>query len=545
MRDTKGVTLISLIITIIILLILAGVSIAILTGNNGILKNANKSKEATEISEEKEKVTVSQNADLVANHGKNNTKQGLQQELDNIEGINKTKVIKDGKDSYIVTFLETNRSYRIKNGKEIEGPIDIEIVTDNQAGDITKGNTLDGTKENPYKINCIEDLVDFSNKSQTNNFLGKEIIMTRNLDFQSELSYEDYQTTKYGDINNDGKISELMEELTTGTGFETINMFQGTFDGKNNKLNNLYINSDKDVIGFFREIKNATINNLIINGEIYCRRTGVAGGIVAYASEKVLLYNLEYNGKIEVTEDISMNAIGGILGYGKKDSQIEINQCRNKTNINEQADIGGICGKTEIKIRIVNCYNEGNLTAKVKNEDSNIHYFSIGGIIGSGKVSYINIENCYNKGNIVNELNGTYSGAGGIIGATGNSTVNISNCYNIGKTSSKYSYIAPFAGGIQGGFWYGTYKSIISNCYYDGNKSDRSVGGAKEEYATKLTTEQMQGRENIENQDGTSSTLVELLNKEIDNNTNNIDTTGWLKWKQGEDGYPDIDMSSN
>ena len=36
----KGITLIALIITIIVLLILAGVSITILTGENGILKQA-------------------------------------------------------------------------------------------------------------------------------------------------------------------------------------------------------------------------------------------------------------------------------------------------------------------------------------------------------------------------------------------------------------------------------------------------------------------------------------------------------------------------
>lgn len=37
-RNTKGITLISLVVTIIILLILAGVTIAILIGENGILK---------------------------------------------------------------------------------------------------------------------------------------------------------------------------------------------------------------------------------------------------------------------------------------------------------------------------------------------------------------------------------------------------------------------------------------------------------------------------------------------------------------------------
>ena len=43
-KKQKGITLIALVITIIVLLILAGVSIAMLTGNNGILTQANNSK---------------------------------------------------------------------------------------------------------------------------------------------------------------------------------------------------------------------------------------------------------------------------------------------------------------------------------------------------------------------------------------------------------------------------------------------------------------------------------------------------------------------
>ena len=47
-RKNKGITLIALVITIIVLLILAGVSIAMLTGQNGILTQAQKAKSETE-----------------------------------------------------------------------------------------------------------------------------------------------------------------------------------------------------------------------------------------------------------------------------------------------------------------------------------------------------------------------------------------------------------------------------------------------------------------------------------------------------------------
>ena len=48
LKQMKGITLIALVITIIVLLILAGVSIAMLTGENGILSQAQKAKEETE-----------------------------------------------------------------------------------------------------------------------------------------------------------------------------------------------------------------------------------------------------------------------------------------------------------------------------------------------------------------------------------------------------------------------------------------------------------------------------------------------------------------
>ena len=47
-RKEKGITLIALVITIIVLLILAGVSIAMLTGENGILSQAQNAKNETE-----------------------------------------------------------------------------------------------------------------------------------------------------------------------------------------------------------------------------------------------------------------------------------------------------------------------------------------------------------------------------------------------------------------------------------------------------------------------------------------------------------------
>lgn len=47
MKENKGITLISLVITIVILLILAGISIAVLTGDNGLFSIAKTAKQNT------------------------------------------------------------------------------------------------------------------------------------------------------------------------------------------------------------------------------------------------------------------------------------------------------------------------------------------------------------------------------------------------------------------------------------------------------------------------------------------------------------------
>ena len=61
----KGITLIALVITIIVLLILAGVSIAMLTGDNGILNQANDSKIETAVGTVKEQIKSSQGEKII------------------------------------------------------------------------------------------------------------------------------------------------------------------------------------------------------------------------------------------------------------------------------------------------------------------------------------------------------------------------------------------------------------------------------------------------------------------------------------------------
>ena len=84
-NSTKGITLIALVITIIVLLILAGVSIATLTGPNGLLTRANDAKTETGKAGAKEKVQM-EVAGSYDNSG-NLDKEMLNNNLENVEGL--------------------------------------------------------------------------------------------------------------------------------------------------------------------------------------------------------------------------------------------------------------------------------------------------------------------------------------------------------------------------------------------------------------------------------------------------------------------------
>lgn len=130
MKKTKqnGITLIALVITIIVLLILAGVSIATLTGENGILTQAGNSKTQTEIANEKE--TVEMAATYAITKGEIN-KPNLDEELNNRPGNeNYTSQVVD--EGIAVTF-KSKRSYLVDaNGNvteyELKVPINPEEV---------------------------------------------------------------------------------------------------------------------------------------------------------------------------------------------------------------------------------------------------------------------------------------------------------------------------------------------------------------------------------------------------------------------------------
>lgn len=115
-KSSKGITLIALVITIIVLLILAAVSIATLTGENGILTRAGDAKTNTEIAEEKEAIGLAYNGVMAENRGNGVSAGELQAELIS----NGYDVTASGSNPITVKFNDSQRVYTVDNNGNIE-----------------------------------------------------------------------------------------------------------------------------------------------------------------------------------------------------------------------------------------------------------------------------------------------------------------------------------------------------------------------------------------------------------------------------------------
>ena len=529
-KDQKGITLLVLVITIIILLILAGITINAITGDNGIIGNAGRAKEEAEIANEKEileKATVQ----AMGNNKYGNIEEAeLQGELDKETGEGKTEATDIG-DEFEVLFAESNRYYTVDKDGNV-GDVQ-KIIKDEYPENITvgtDGKELAGNEQEPYQIWCIEDLVEWS--QNYSNYMNNYINLERTLNFNSNLSYVD------GKILGCNSVEELKDLLTntSGSGFTPIANFSSTFNGQGYEIQNIYINTS-EYAGLFAtatgKIKNLKISGNITSTEnnaggivagIYNNNIGSleidkcenrakvvslkksAGGIVG-CGQIINISNCYNYGEIcsygtdRPSTNYEIGCAGGIVGTYCTDIQ----NCGNAGNVSSSISAGGIIGYKYMNFNILNCYNTGEINGTTYS----------GGIIGETKAGIGNIYNCYNTGSIYSDTN-----SGGIAGwIYYNTTAYIYNCCNRGTISGKQGI-----GGIIGRSGAGTgsytqYMPIIKNTY---SMPETLNGIGNISTSEVITTET-----NIEN-------IINSLNTYINNTEDEVDKSSWKNWSINE-----------
>ena len=587
-KERKAITLIALVVTIVVILILAGITVGMVTSDNGILKETKNAKQQAEIDNEKSIVERAKMLAMMRSKNGAITYEIFEPALKDEAGANPTDVSNAG-DTIEVLFTDSNRYYEIDQDGNVSEPQ--EVVKDEYAGDITKGGRCDGSEEKPYEINCIEDLVVLSNivngngikfengqlvnVNGTKSFKGEYLILTKNLNFKSKYSYADSTRTDFGNLNNDDTDgNSLMTEMTTGTGFTPISYsagtFRGNFNGNEHTISNIYINAaedDEKAKGLFGYAYDAYIGNLTITGKINSNwHTGgmigeawgstiencqnkvdiigynMVGGIAGTSAKKI--EKCKNYGTLEITGNYyGYGGAGGIIGVSSGE-ETEINNCINYGKITGLHNSGGILATARCDVTIRDCKNLGMISISGNNK-------VVGGIVAWKSNKTLEIINSENKGNI----KGTRE-CGGIIGSASGAgwdsilDTYIYNCYNTGKIQTDN-----IAGGIIGqqGTTAAQNHVYINNSYNLGKTVGKQIGNIIGVILTRTNTDTKTEFTNVyyplEPAIGTGSPtsgkatlkteteiksqiFVDLLNSNIGTNTD------WKKWKLGSDGYP-------
>lgn len=131
-NNNSGITLIALVITIVVLLILAGVAIASLTGENGLLERASRAKDETEVAQEKEQLLI----EVYGSYDKNGDLDVGTLDENIKRHINGVTTDGEGKTIFplTVTYTETGNVYIIDGEGNVEKKAPVKLPQGLQVG---------------------------------------------------------------------------------------------------------------------------------------------------------------------------------------------------------------------------------------------------------------------------------------------------------------------------------------------------------------------------------------------------------------------------
>ncbi len=417
-NQKKGITLIALVVTIIVLLLLAGVSISMLTGQNSVLKRAGQAKEKTDQSQLEEEIKLG----LTETNIEKNV-QGTETDIEEyLKKIDNAQVEKKQPDAWYVTRGNSSATV-YENGDIVQGKVDIWDGNSSSAPAIENGN---------WQIRTAAELKFFAD------FVNNANQLTDSQ--KSEIASKGYSENDY--VIDDNTVVNLLADIDLGArqsdgvktygtewipiGPTTDEKFTGTFDGNNHTIRGVFVKQTGKFAGIFGN--SDTIKNLKIADSYIYSSDSCVGGIVGALREGTL-ENCENINTTIVSEEY---AVGGIAGQF---TGVKIENCSNSGKITgNRYGVGGIVGNWKSG-EIKDCANNGIVTGK----------YAIAGIVGrfvEGK-----IENCINLGNINAEKDSkNKSYVGGISGYSGDSQCTLSFCTNKGRIKGEGDCV----GGITG-----------------------------------------------------------------------------------------------
>lgn len=449
MKNNNGITLMALVITIIVLIILAGVTIGALSGENGII---NKAKEAKEVQERAEMAELMDVAYVSATRDEKSndeimkeiatkleeggyvvkTKSTSQQSLESIMVGQKNVEINKSADPLEITVTlkynnQNNNKYYVLinqkyyeillkgNGVEIsqdETDISKDEIKEEQIIEISDNDnsivtaTITKKTETEYILTITPIGVGTSSikikAKDTNKSEIIDVAVTNKVQLELEGEGTENNPYKISTISNWAYLAGIVNggEHCTNTYFEfTTNVEESSswemmgnsqenfFDGIfDGKSHKISYMHGTSLFGYTG--KNAIIKNITIeSSEIQ----GDGGILVVYNNGTINNCVTRY-----CTINAEKNNIGGICGYN---TGIIENCIADSDTIQVASDnVGGICGYNEGTIN--NCDTNACTIYTQKNNVGGIVGYNNGSIIKCNLKNYTKIEGISNKGDI-------------------------------------------------------------------------------------------------------------------------------------------------
>lgn len=449
-KTKEGISLITLIISIVVIIILSTVTILTFLSNNPI-EGAKKAAFTSEMSSLAEELNSYAATMFIKTEGKFD--------------ILKLKTDEEGNVSYTGNdSIEEKSIYDILPSLKESKYDGIVTIAD---GKIT------------LSYNDIKDKKEYEWVDSVDSYINISGIKIRTADDLKKIGNDkDYPLNAYYELTGDIDLNCSSDNQWEPIMIEADKDFTGNFNGKGYTIKGLYINNSNRQQSLFGnvtgKIKNLTVEGDIIVANVQSSKTAgfvsnlgnkgiiencinrvnitvtgtnsyYVGGIVGDCLAQASIENCENYGTISGTL-----AVGGIVGFFENATDVTISNCINYGNINGTKLIGGIAGnapsknsKGEImseKIKISKCYNRGKIEGTAS---------FIGGIIGNTE---FDIEDCKNLA----EIKGI-AAVGGIVGKIEGDKC-ISNSSNTGKISGNGLFCGGIAGQVAGG-------SLIRGCY--------------------------------------------------------------------------------
>ncbi len=188
-EEKKGITLIALVVTIVVLLILAGVSINAIFSDSGILNRAQTAQNKMDQATENDLQGINTLNDIIRNKGNNSTGSEEQQETQTIS------------DAVINKKMEKNTKLQDAYGNSITVPAGFKILPHNESS--TTGIVTYTYSGN--KISAVQDGIVIENETDGNQFVWVPVGTIKNKDNKTNTitlgRYEDFTMTN-------GKVAE-------------------------------------------------------------------------------------------------------------------------------------------------------------------------------------------------------------------------------------------------------------------------------------------------------------------------------------------------